>query len=290
MIPLDFVAGTHGHFLEYVTNRALNYVSTVFDPFTKLGTSHQRPIEYLTQRKIICGHWFENDPGVVGSAPKTIRIVFDQDDILLVSSLSLLRAADLNINNNDLHIDTVMKLNNDFYSQTLDQIYQAYQTLDRMQNSIPRNVLREFFKFGFSDPDINGYWKKLQDMCNIPANDVFDIDLKSIYDYHKLENILLQLASWLDAPCNTHGWLQELHVKFMSKIPFMHHKDQCDQIIQNVIAGEDKTIPDLSMLQESYINGRLEKYYKKEMPFHQLIYFTNTKDVLKYIESEAPDL
>jgi hypothetical protein len=43
-------------------------------------------------------------------------------------------------------------------------------------------------------------------------------------------------------------------------------------------------------MQESYINGRLEDIFKKEMPFQQDLYFTNTEDVLYYINNQAPNL
>lgn len=290
MIPLDFVAGTHGHFVEYVLNRSIGFTNTSFDPFTSLGTSHRRPKEYMHDRTIICNHWFEHDPSVITTSSKTIRIVFDQDDILLVSSASLLRAADLNIDNNFLHIDTAKKLNNRYYDDTLEEIYQSYGFLDRMQPHIPRNVLREYFKFGFADPTVNGYWKKLQQMRNLPANDVFEIELKQIYDIDCLRDNLLKISTWLDRPLNIGEWLSELHQKFLSKIPFRNHQDQCDTIMKAVIDGVDLAIPDLSLLQESYINGKLERYFNKEMPFYQIDYFTNTKDMLQYIESQAPEL
>jgi len=290
MIPLDFVAGTHGHFIEYVLNRSIGFTNVSFDPFTSLGTSHQKPKEYLNNRTIICNHWFENDPSAITKSSKIIRIVFDQDDILLVSSVSLLRAADLSIDNNFLHIDTAKKLNNRYYADTLEKIYQSYDFLNRTQDHIPRNVLREYFKFGFADPTVNGYWKKLQQMCNLPANDVFEITLKQIYDIDCLQDVLQKISAWLDQPMDTGQWLSELHQKFLDMLPFRNHQNQCDTIIQAVINRLDLAIPALSLLQESYINGKLERHFNKEMPFHQIDYFPNTKDVLQYIESQAPKL
>lgn len=289
MIPLDFVAGTHGHFLECVLNRALGYTDSEFNPFTGLGTSHRRPASYLERRAIVCNHWFEHDPEVITLADRAIRIVFEQEDLLLVSSLSLLRAADLNIDNNVLHEDTVVKLQNPYYAQVLEQIYQAYPFLDRSHKHIPRNVLREFFKFGFFDPRANGYWIKLQDMCKVPAASAFDIPLRTVYDLDQLIRIVQSLSSWLVRPMDTQ-WLPAMHAQFLSKIPYLQHRDQCENIIQAVVNREPMAIPPLSLLQESYINGRLEQLYGKEMPFYQQAYFTNTKDMLKYINTQAPDI
>lgn len=290
MIPLDFVPGTHGHFLEIILNQTYGFTSVEFDPFTNLGTSHRRPESYLKSRQIICNHWFDNCPSKLSQSSKVIRIVFDQDDLLLVSSLSLLRSSDLNINNNTLHIDTVNKLNNREYRHMLASIYQSYDFLDPTNPNIPRNVLREFYKFGFRTPSINGIWGKLQEMISIPTHNEFRIDLKKIYVLEDLIRVLETLGSWLDRPVQIGDWLTNTHSKFISKIPYLGHRSICENLIQCIVNQDLVTIPPLSLMQESYINGRLEDIFKKEMPFQQDLYFTNTEDVLYYINNQAPNL
>lgn len=290
MIPLDFVAGTHGHFVEYLFNRGFGFTGIDFSFFTDLGTSHHRPRSYTTQREIHCGHWFETDPAVVSQANSVIRIVYDQDDLLLVSSISLLRAADYGMDNNLLHIDTRNKLNNLHYSSMLGEIYQAYPDLDPQAANIPRNILREFFKFGFFDPDNNGYWIKLQDMLAVKAKTVYTIDLKDIYDHARLLHRLLNMESWIRRKFVAGDWFDDLHQQFTDKIPYLMHKEQCDRIVQAVERQEHMEIPVLTLLQESYINARLESIFRKEFPFHQIDYFTNIKDVLEYIKHRAPDI
>lgn len=290
MIPLDFVPGTHGHFLEIILNQTYGFTSEEFDPFTNLGTSHRRPRSYLESRQIICDHWFDNRPLELSQHSKVIRVVFDQDDLLLVSSLSLLRSSDLNINNDTLHIDTVNKLNNREYRHMLDSIYQSYDFLDPTNPNIPRNVLREFYKFGFRTPSINGIWVKLQQMLSVPVDNEFRIDLKKIYVLEDLIDVLQTLGSWLDRPVQIGDWLENIHSKFISKIPYLNDRCICENLIKCVIDQDLVTIPPLSLMQESYINGRLEDIFKKEMPFQQDLYFTNTEDVLYYINNQAPNL
>jgi hypothetical protein len=88
----------------------------------------------------------------------------------------------------------------------------------------------------------------------------------------------------------TVGSLKPLYDQFIKQVPFLDHKSQCDKIITAVINHESIDIPKLTLFQESYINGKLEKIFNKEMPFHQELYFTNTKDVLYYINNQAPNL
>lgn len=290
MIPLDFVAGTHGHFVEYVLNRSFGFCTQDFDPFTVQGTSHQRPKSYIDSRQIVCGHWFENRPHTISQANHVIRIVFAKDDALWVTALSLARSGDLRINDDQLHIQTKSKLSNFYYRSMLDKIYDAYDCLNPNDESIPRNVLREFFKFGFRDPAVNGYWCKLQDMLSVPVKNQYQIQFRDIYDLEKFCQNINNIADWLKLPCDIQQWLEPLHRKFLSYLDNPTLKDQCDEIVACVVEQQHIDIPKLTLLQESYMNGRLEKIYQKEMPFHDINYFTNTKDIIQYIKYQAPDI
>jgi len=84
--------------------------------------------------------------------------------------------------------------------------------------------------------------------------------------------------------------LESLYSRFIAQVPFLDHKSQCDTIIDAVVANQSINISNLSLFQESYINGNLQKIFNKEMPFQQDSYFTNTKDVLYYINNRAPNL
>jgi hypothetical protein len=149
-------------------------------------------------------------------------------------------------------------------------------------------VLREFFKFGFRDPTHNGYWKKQQQMTYTNSSCVFRF--KSFYDYELFVENLREVEAFVELPFSYCEELESLHRNFLELNPFRHHATQCDEIIEAVQQEIEITIPKLTLFQESYINGRLESIYQKEMPFHDVTYFTSTKDMLKYIETQAPNL
>lgn len=287
IIPIDFVAGAHGNFLEIVLNRFFGVVSDQGDPFTSLGASHLKSQDYLHRRLFVARHWFQT-PHSIDEYDQAISIQFEQDDLLLLSSVSLLRAGDMNIDNDQLEIDTFQKLDNVHYRSVLQEIMTAYKFLDADTKSIPRNVLREFFKFGFKDPDINGYWKKQLEMTY--TQPVFVFQFKAFYNFDLFVQTLKNLEKFLARPFDFCNELQQLHEKFLSMIPYQLHKHQCDQILEHVYANIDFPIPKLTLLQESYLNAHLEKTYNKEMPFHDSNYFTSTADVLYYINNQAPNL
>jgi hypothetical protein len=289
IIPIDFVAGSHGNFLETILNKYFGFVSNE-NTLTATGTSHNKSKKYLQQRVFWAQHWFEIHQQELNTFKKIISVRFSQDDLLLLMSVSLLRAGDMNISNDNLEIDTRSKLNNEFYKDTLNLIYRSYPFLDTESPSIQRYILREFFKFGFRDPDRNGYWIKQQQMTYLAESQVFYVDFDSFYKIDKLENIIRQLEVFVGEKFNFSQDFYQEHKRFLNFIPYINHKSMCDQIVQTVLAGENISVPRLTLFQESYINGTLERLFQREMPFHQPDYFTSTKDMLYYINHTAPNL
>ena len=289
-IPIDFVAGSHGNFLETILNKYFNVIG-VDDTFTASGTSHRKTAFYNRNKLFEAKHWFELFPEeYIARFDRFISIQFDQDDLLLLSSVSLLRAADMNIDNNCLEVDTRNKLNNRFYSYIIEQIDQAYPFLDPAEASIPRNILREFFKFGFRDPNVHGFWTKQTQMRYPEQAKVFVFKFKSFYNIDSLVAQIKELETFLGMRFDFSPEFYQHHQKFLSFIPYIKHKQICDHLIECVQSGIDIEVPDLSLFQESYINGNLERIYKKEMPFHAVDYFKSTNDMLQYIENQAPAL
>jgi hypothetical protein len=287
-IAIDFVAGTHGHFLETTLNKFFG-ITLDSDSFTTTGTSHKKSTEYQKNKLFCAEHWSDLKSDQLNNFKKIISIRFTPNDLLLVSSVSMARAADLAIHNNDLEVNTVNKLNNQYYSDTLALIYHSYPFLDTTQPSIPRYVLREFYKFGFRDTSINGYWKKQQQM-KYQNCEVCYFDFASFYNIEKFVKNINLVEKMVNLKFEFTDEFYKMHNKFLSFIPYVEHKQQCDDIIDCVCQSIEINIPQLTLFQESYINGQLENIFKKEMPFHQDNYFTSTNDVLYYINNQAPDL
>ena len=138
-IPIDFVPGSHGNFLETILNKYFNIVE-ITDTFTDIGTSHRKSRHYHQNKLFSADHWYRRPAGDLEQFSKIISIRFDQDDLLLLSSVSLLRSSDLNIDNTHLEFDTRNKLNNRSYDYMIEQIDSSYSFLDRNKSSIPRNT------------------------------------------------------------------------------------------------------------------------------------------------------
>lgn len=288
-IPIDFVAGSHGHYLETVLNRELIGLQAE-NTFTNLGTSHIKSLEYQTNKLFYADHWFEHRPTELKTHSTIVSIRFSHDDLLLLSSVSLLRAGDANIDNNDLECNTVTKLLNSYYKQVVYDIKQAYPFVDLSLDSIPRYVLREYFKFGFKNPDTNGYWLKQQQMTYQPWQTVINFNFSSFYNVDKFVTEITNVAARLGFRFDPTDSFYQTHQKFLEFNPYVNHKQQCDAIIDAVVKRVHCAIPKLSLFQESYINGCLENIFNKEMPFQQSEYCLSTQELLYYLEYLAPEL
>lgn len=124
MIYIDFQGGAHGNYLEFVCNRFLAKIPTSAPtPFTASGSSHLK--HYLADRVFWQGHFSflppESYPNYDPSG-SIISIQITPDDLLPLSSISLLRAGDYNLDNDLLEIDTYNKLNKMDYRWVLDNI------------------------------------------------------------------------------------------------------------------------------------------------------------------------
>jgi len=151
--------------------------------------------------------------------------------------------------------------------------------------------LREYFKFGFREPEQNGYWKQLQAMLEThQGKTISTVPLKSLYCYEHLLNCVKTIADMLNLPYTINNELKTFHSEFLSKLQFKNDKHICDKIIDAVKLGQYQYFSPLSMFQESYINAQLENIFQKEMPFYQDNYFTSTKDMLYYLNEKAPSL
>lgn len=289
-ILIDFPPGAHGNFLEFVLNKCY-YQADYPDPFTNIGTSHNKPYDQQNT-KFFADHFTRHKQAWLRKTHKKnlqknndiILIIINPSDLLMLSENSLLRAGDFQIQY--LEINTYNKLNNNYYNSLLNLIIDSYK-LDCSPNNpdIPRYILREVFKFGFKTPDIHGFIidQKIA-IEELTGKNIFQFPLDSFYSCSRLVQSIEQLSEYfkLDLIINSDE-VKILHDKFLNKIPNLNIKLDCDIIIDAIRNKKNIEIPELSLFQESYINGILEKTYNKEMPFKMEKYFTSTQQCIEYL-------
>jgi hypothetical protein len=156
MIYIDFQGGSHGNYLEFVCNKFLAKIITVGLPFNELGASHSK--NYQEDKVFKAWHYFEyRGQRTELYNSKIISIQIEPADLLPLASVSLLRAGNYNLDNDQLEIDTYNKLSNLDYGSVLENIIQSFfQTQVHDSYQAVRDP---------SWPDVNN----IQDFKNLPA-------------------------------------------------------------------------------------------------------------------------
>lgn len=326
MIYIDFIGGSHGNYLEYVCNKFLAKIQTNDSPFNHLGSSHNKvykqPIEFSAW------HYFEYD-GVKTplSNSKIISIRITEDDLLPMTSVSLLRAADRNLDNNVLEIDTYNKLDNKHYKWVLktlinsffqdtrvvdyynvkdpnwpnintvtdfeqlpkwirDECEQTFGLLppvfSKDSPDCPRYILREFFKIGFQHPENNGFMIEQKKMTYDTSNDVYVFPYSCFYNYDDFVNELTKLAAWTEHNFIVDHQFTTIHNEFLKKQIYKNSKIKCDQLLNQIINREQFILPELTLLEESYLDAKLEIHYNKTALNNNQQWFLSSTEILQH--------
>lgn len=123
MISIDFQGGAHGNFLEFVCNKVAGVILNQ-TPFNQHGAAHSK--KYYSEKIFFADHYSWSTTPIRGN--QLIAVKIHQDDLLPLSQVSLLRAGDYGLDNNELHIDTYNKLNNKDYRWVLDIVVDSFFT------------------------------------------------------------------------------------------------------------------------------------------------------------------
>ena len=122
-IAIDFQGGSHGNFLEFVCN-IISGVATAGSPFNASGAAHSKI--YLDTKVFHAAHFSERGITFPANTKKVVCIKISPDDLLPLNQISLLRAGDRGLDNDDLEINTYHKLNNVDYKWVLAELKSAF--------------------------------------------------------------------------------------------------------------------------------------------------------------------
>lgn len=279
-IYIDFQAGQHGNFLEFVCNKFLARVPCSDSPFNQYGASHDKT--YYEDPVFKSAHFFSKQEQPF-QGQKIISIRLTEDDILPHASIAFLRSDDRNYDNDQLEIDTYNKMYKYApFRPMFENIVKAYHLdLSEQNPNCPRNILREFYKFWFRNPRWGFVSIQEEKMVYPPSNDVLNFPFMSFYEHDKFVDQLLKIANWGGYTFDRSDQFENLYAEFIKRQPYIHSKTDCDALLARIFAGEEFDIPKLTLFQESYMNAKLEEHYNVEMPFHDLVWFTNSQEIFK---------
>lgn len=274
MIEIDFFGGLHGNFLCYVVN-SLNDDTKKFSPFTKYGSSHA-PYE---KTLAVASHYTVFNKPFLGQ--EIISITANKEDCLLVSLLCYGRGGDFNLDLKNFNINFYDQVKNTAFFGDIKLINQAYNVKLEETNSVARGILREYYKFNFKNYSANSLMVEISKQRY--KFDVLSINFKQLYTFDSFIDTIDQIIAYFKLSYTVNiDFYHNLWQKFIDQNLPIKQNAQSFAVLDAIINNKYMEI-DFNLLQESWLNARLERLYNKEMPFHQDEYFKNTKEIIKYL-------
>lgn len=165
--------------------------------------------------------------------------------------------------------------------------------LNKESPDCPRYILREFFKGGFKYPLQHGFLKQQEivrksKLYTKQNNKVFNFNFSSFYNIDDFMNNLQQLGKFIGTKLEITDELYHLHKQFLTPLkPYQESVKKCEDIISSVKTKQHMFMTDnLSLLEESYIDAKIEIALNIEMPTDNVTYFKTTNDIRSYIEEK----
>lgn len=243
MILLDFHAGSHGHFLEYVINAWLFNGPRLKEIFTNLGASHliRQDNEYMAKKVVTANHYTEYS--LPHATPtKIIRIGINNDWANWIYQINALaRGGNISMGKKLQHLPGSIRAN----PNTLRQAFYArLNMLDGYQ-------------------DIKIPWPKPLPGTNWLWQDVlsFDFPMESLFDLKELHTELHRLAGFLETTFVPDSELDNLLTDFLNKNQGWQYYTKSKQLVQDALTGKQNIKFNSDEVLQAFINSVLTKSF-----------------------------
>jgi len=132
---------------------------------------------------------------------------------------------------------------------------------DEKNSNCPRHILREFFRIGFSNPSEFGFMERQENMGYPSEFKVFVFPYIEFYDTKKFLKQIYAIAKWADYAVNYEdiNKIKKLHKEFLLRQPYINAKNNCDALINLYIKNALKKFPEMSVIEEAYIESKVNK-------------------------------
>jgi hypothetical protein len=151
----------------------------------------------------------------------------------------------------------------------------------------PRQILREFFKIGFKYPQQSGFYVQQQKMRYSETQKVYEFPFSSFYSTDLFIENLRQVTRFFGYSDLDVDGLEDLHRQFLDRQPYRDYKQKTDDIFYRIVDQITTDLTQLDLLQEAYLEARLEQHFQREILINHKQWFKNEKEVWAYVANNA---
>ena len=274
IVHIAFQGGTHGHFLRYFLDKFSALTPPITDdPTTNLGTYHKN-IKYS-------GMFTRYHPALEKrdiNSPHCV-VTVDKDDLLHLQRTVYTRPGDTDL---DLEKDYIIFKN---YPGADDKSISKLYGIDiNQETKVPKFIVRDFVKLGFSDPDNHGYMAENKKIVDIGYTNAFWLPVRSLWNHEKFLEEMQNISDKFYLQLELGAEARRVHKDFLNNISELKTIDRCKNIIKAIENKESIEIKGLDLVEEAYIYSWIETTYKNVLAPFTNSFFKTTSDILDYIK------
>ena len=277
LVNIAFQGGTHGNFLRFCIDKFSTLTpDLVRTPFTENNTSH---VDLNYSGSVNQYHPSDTHPYFQNTNEPHILITVNKEDQLFLDRWATMRAGDHKVD----VLEDLVYVHLDFlhYFPWKDK-FKKYYDIDLTKNSIPKFIMRDFYKLSFMDPDKSGFIiadKVLRE--NKPSN-TFEFPVSSFWNKNRFVDTLQKAGKQLNLKLDLSD--TTIHDTFLKGLNFLDTKHRASDVIQAIQDKQDIDIQNLDTVEQAYVSAWLEKNHKFVIVPLCNQFFRSTDEIFSWLE------
>lgn len=177
-------------------------------------------------------------------------------------------------------------LSDEIQQEYINRFGQPFFGLSEKYPDCPNNILRNHFKREFKNMsdnhtspdyfmlDFSAYTSPLLD------RNVYYMPYQSFYTVDTFLNEVTKIKEFFNLEFEDFD-LIELHNKFLQRQPYKNTVEKIDNIIQHVTTKQPLDFPELTVIEEAFINNQIEQIYNIEIPIGPVEFPKSVTELVK---------
>ena len=275
LLNIVYQGGTHGHFLRFYIDKHSKLSPAIEGtPFTEIGTSHN---DSKCSNMVYEYHPVEHTHYKNTDEPH-ILITVDEQDLLILERSVTIRAGNFDIDTNLDQIRVDKRFANLFtWSKKFSELY----GIDADKESIPRFLMRDFYKMSFLDVKKSGYIELDKKLKNSKPANCFELPVSHFWNKDKLLETLNDINNKFNLSLDFSD--TSIIDEFQQRMPVLKTRNRANNIIDSIINKQDIDISNIDTVEQAYISAWIEKNNDYVVTPLSNYFFTTTGEILEWL-------
>lgn len=277
IVNIAFQGGTHGNYLRVCIDKFNTLTpELVGTPFTENNTSHVR-LNY--SGSVNRYHPSDTHPYFQNTNEPHILITIDKEDLLFLERWATMRAGDHKVDVSEDQVSVHSYFLEDF---PWKDKFKKYYNIDLTKDSIPKFLMRDFYKLSFMDPNKSGFIIADKVLRKNKPSNTFEFPVSSFWDKDKFFSTLKQASEQLNLNLDLTD--KTIHNSFIDGLNFYNTKNRALEVTKAIRDKKDIDIRALDTVEQAYVSAWLEKNHEFVIVPVCDQFFRSTGEIVNWLE------